>query len=110
MMKGNEKYGVYAVFVLIRLVIVPAVIIFSIKAWKASSSHPSVFDKDPLLTLVLLLESAEPSAQIIMVTISRLGLFSISDQVAPLYLIMYVLSSITLVVWCSISLSIAYGT
>ena len=104
--KRYDKYLPTVLFVVVRLAIVPAILIPLIGGIY-QAFHPSIID-DKLVVFIFMILSASPSAVLVMASTARLGLFSISGQIAPLYFAQYVSCSFFMVLWTSIAISYIY--
>ena len=61
-----------------------------------------------LMSLVLIIESASPSAQVIIVSISQLGIPDIASNIAYIYVFLYVSSIFTITLWSTVGISLFY--
>ena len=100
-----DSYFPFLLFISIRLLMVPCIVYLIVRM--ILSSYPTLF-QDKLPLMVLLIQSGSPSAQVIMVSISRLGLFDIASSLAPLYFAQYLFCTLTMVLWCSLAINIVY--
>ena len=83
------------------LIMIP-VILISIKL----KIIPSGYSK--LMSLVLIIESASPPAQVIIVSINQLGIPDIASSVAYIYVFLYIISIFTITLWSTVGISLFY--
>ena len=67
-----------------------------------------VAKEDRLLQLVICIEAAAPSAQLIIVSLNQLGLQTIASQVAYLYVFLYLFSILTITIFTSVAMFLIY--
>jgi hypothetical protein len=88
-----------------RLVIPPAIIIplvlLSVKYGFMSQSHK-------LLQFLIIMESASPPAQMVIVSLSQIGADMLASRVAFTYVFVYMASIITVTFWASVGMYIIY--
>jgi len=61
-----------------------------------------------LIQLVVCIEAAAPSAQLIIVSLTQLGQAKLASQVSFLYVAQYVASILTVTFWTSVAMSSIY--
>ena len=88
-----------------RLFLVPIVMLLVIQLF--SSMH-LVAPNQKTLKLIVLIEAAAPSAQLVIVSLNALGKNEVASDMAYLYTIMYVLSILTITLWTTIGISLYY--
>jgi len=86
--------------------VLPPVIMIVITLLAASMGI--VGPNDRMLKLVILVESASPSAQMIIVALNQLRLTQIATQVAYMFLFLYVISILTITFWTTVGISLYY--
>ena len=92
-------------FLLCRLVLPPLVMLPVLRlAVDADLIHPA----ERLMQLVVCIESAAPSAQLIIVSLTQLGKPKVAAQLAFLYLCQYVASIFSITAWVSVAMSFIY--
>lgn len=72
------------------------------------SSMNLVASNQRTLKLIVLIEAAAPSAQLVIVSLNALGKKEVASDMAFLYTIMYVLSILTITLWTTIGISLYY--
>ena len=95
------------VFVLGKLVALPAI---GYGLFMVLRDHASFDDskEDRLMQLVLLLEFAMPSAQLVLVSLNHFKLTAMAGSVARLYIYQYTASIVTITLACWVALTIVY--
>jgi len=88
-----------------RLILAPAVMLplchYCVKSgWMSGKSRTSM--------LVVVLESAAPSAQMMIVALSQLGLAKTASQIAYLYVFQYLSAILTITFWTTLTISLLY--
>jgi hypothetical protein len=99
------KLRTVAAMLLCRLVIAPLLILPIIKACMSSGF---ISKSERSFMLVVFLEAAAPSAQLLIVALSQLGLQKVASQIAYLYILQYTASILTITFWTTIAMSILY--
>ena len=95
-----------ATHLLCRLLL-PPIIIFPVIM--ASRQVGLLTTGDRLMTLVIIIESASPSAQILIVSINQLGIPAIASAVAYIYVFQYIFSVFTITLWTSVGIWFIYS-
>lgn len=62
-----------------------------------------------MMQLVVILESANPSAQMVIVCLNQLGVPELASQISLIYVGQYLLSIITLTFWASVAMNMVYS-
>jgi hypothetical protein len=99
-------WGSIAALVLCRLVLPPVVAIFALLP--AAVRLGVLRADDRLMQLVVAVESASSSAQLIIVSLNQLGLVSIASQMSYAYVYQFVASIFTLTFWVTVSMTRIY--
>ncbi len=95
-----------AVLIAARLVLCPALsfaLFYCCSAWKV----PLLVSEDPMLTLVVLLQAAMPSAQTLLVVASTSGNQKAGEALSLLFLLMYPVACVALIPWLMLAISFA---
>ncbi len=66
---------------------------------------PVLASTDPMLTLVILLQAAMPSAQTLLVVASNCGNEGVGRALSLLFLLMYPLAALSLIPWIVVALA-----
>lgn len=61
-----------------------------------------------MIQLVIVLASANPSAQMVIVSLNQLGVPDLASQMSLLYVGQYLLCIVTLTMWASVGMSMIY--
>ena len=64
--------------------------------------------KERTFMLVVVLEAAAPSAQMMIVALSQLGLAKVASQIAYLYVFQYSSAILTITFWTTLTISLLY--
>jgi hypothetical protein len=99
-------WGSIAALVLCRLVLPPVVAIFALLP--AAVRLGVLRADDRLMQLVVAVESASSSAQLIIVSLNQLGLVSIASQMSYAYVYQFMASIFTLTFWVTVSMTRIY--
>jgi hypothetical protein len=92
--------------VLLRLCVSPA-ICFLLFFAAQRAGVPVLSSADPVLSLVILLQAAMPSAQTMLIVASNVGNESLGRAFALLYMVLYPIATLTLVPWIMLAMSLA---
>lgn len=84
--------------------------VFTIIALRLSLMVGILTSQHRMLQLVIVLESANPSAQIVIVVLNQLGVPDLAAQMSLLYVGQYLLSILTLTFWTSVGMTMLYET
>jgi hypothetical protein len=60
------------------------------------------------MNLIVVLEGATPSAQVLVVTLNQLGIGRIASSLSYMYIYMYLLSTLTVTFWIMIAMVMFY--
>ena len=64
--------------------------------------------RERLMRLLVVIEAAAPSAQLIIVSLNQIGIPEIASGIAYMFVFQYIASIFTLTLWASVGLSIIY--
>lgn len=92
-------------FLLCRLIL-PSLIILPVL--RLAVDGGIIAPREKLMQLVICIEVAAPSAQLIIVSLSQLGLQRVASQMSYLYVYQYLFSIITITCWTSVAMSLIY--
>ena len=99
------KSRTIAAMILCRLIIAPALMLplchYCVKSGWMSG-------KERTFMLVVVLEAAAPSAQMMIVALSQLGLAKVASQIAYLYVFQYSSAILTITFWTTLTISLLY--
>lgn len=65
--------------------------------------------RDRMMQLIILIESASPSAQIIIVCMNQLGDPKLAANIAYIYVIEYFFSILTITLWTTVAIGVFYS-
>lgn len=88
-----------------RLIIPPLLMLLVIKVLISCGLLSS---NDGMMNLIILIESAAPSAQIVIVCINQLGIPHVGSHIAFAYVFQYLCSIVTITLWTTIGISLYY--
>lgn len=61
-----------------------------------------------LMLLIIILESASPSAQVLIVTLNQLGITTAASSMSYMYVFLYATSILTVTLWTAVAMSVYY--
>jgi hypothetical protein len=93
-------------FILCRLVLTPLVMVPVIRL---AADGQLIGSSERLMQLVCIIESAAPSAQLVVVSLTQLGHSRAASQMAFLYVFQYASCIITVTAWTSAGMSLVYS-
>ncbi len=64
--------------------------------------------KEKMMLVIILVESASPSAQTIIVCLNQIGVRHIASGLAFMYLFLYLASILTVTMWTTVAISLYY--
>ena len=62
-----------------------------------------------LMRLLIVIEAAAPSAQLIIVSLNQIGISDIASKIAYAFVFQYITSIFTITIWTTIGMSIIYS-
>ena len=99
------KYRTVAAAILCRLILAPLLVLPIVYACIKTGF---VSQKDRIFMLVVVLEAAAPSAQMMIIALSQLGLEKVASQISYIFMIQYSLAIITITIWTTVAIYILY--
>jgi hypothetical protein len=100
------SWGSIAALCVCRLILPPLVVIYTILP---AALHLRIIQKeDRLMQLVIAVESASSSAQVMIVSLNQLGLTEIASNMSYMYVFQYVSSIFSITLWVTLAMSSIY--
>lgn len=100
------SWGSIAALVICRLILPPLVVIYAVLP--AALRLQIIRKEDRLMQLVIAVESASSSAQVMIVSLNQLGLTEIAANMSYMYVFQYVSSIFSITLWVTIAMSAIY--